>query len=446
MLNESAQKSITGDAAVKIVSSIEASIRDGYLRSGDFLPTVRQLAADLDVSPATVSAAYRTLRTRGLIVADGRRGTRVSPHLAAALSRRPSVSLPANIVNLADGNPDPALLPSMAEALGTIDSSPRLYGQPPAHAELIHLMKRELKVEGVIANDIIVLSGAMEAIDRIVAEHLRPGDRVAVEDPGFTGILDLLVSRGLSLVPVEIDQQGMLPDALETALRSGAKALIVTPRVQSPTGAALSIERARELRRVLKNHTDVLIIHDDHARLITDAPLYTLHDPKSSVSRWTYIHSFSKALNPDLRIAIMTGDDSAISRINRRMLVTERWVSHILQRITHNLLADKSVRKQLKNATVIYNKRREAIIAALKRHDIRALGASGFNIWIPVREETATVQGLAEQRYAVSPGERYRLNTPPGIRVTASRLDEQDAPKFAAALGSVLSPDAIAGV
>src|SRR5690554_5985522 len=137
MLNDPAQKLITGGSAVKIVSSIEKAIRDGRLRSGDSLPTVRRLAADLDVSPATVSAAYRDLRTRGLLVADGRRGTRVSPHLAITPALRPTVALPANAINLADGNPDPDLLPSMASALTIIDPSPRLYGQPPAHGELI---------------------------------------------------------------------------------------------------------------------------------------------------------------------------------------------------------------------------------------------------------------------------------------------------------------------
>ena len=446
MSNEPAQKSITGDAAVKIVFSIEASIRDGNLRSGEFLPTVRQLAANLGVSPATVAAAYRTLRTRGLVVADGRRGTRVSPHLAAALTRRPAVSLPSNIVNLADGNPDPALLPSLAEALRTIDPSSRLYGEPSHHAELVQLMTRELKEEGVVAEQMLVVSGAMEAIDRIAAEHLRPGDRVAVEDPGFTGILDLLVSRGLSLLPVAIDQQGMLPEALEHALRSGAKALIVTPRVQSPVGAAHSADRARDLRRVLKLNSDLLIVQDDHARLITDAPLHTLHDADAPAARWAYIHSFSKALNPDLRMAVMTGDDATMSRINRRMLVTERWVSHILQRVAYALLTDESVRKQLRDAAQTYNTRREALVAALDRHRIHAQGGSGYNVWVPVREETATVQGLAGKRYAVSPGERYRLNTPPGIRITASRLGEKDAPKFAAALAEVLSPADSPGV
>ena len=92
------------------------------------------------------------------------------------------------------------------------------------------------------------------------ARCVRPGDRVAVEDPGFGNIHNLVISHGLSLAPVSIDDEGMLPDALWQACEDGAKALIVTPRAQNPTGAALSAARAVALRTVLRRYPGVLVI------------------------------------------------------------------------------------------------------------------------------------------------------------------------------------------
>lgn len=326
----------------------------------------------------------------------------------------------------------------MAEAVRGIDPSPRLYGIPPHNKQLVRLMTRELNEVGLAAGSMCVVSGALEGIDRVMAEHLRPGDRVAVEDPGFTGILDLLTARGLSLVPVAMDDQGMLPQSLHDALRCGARALVVTPRVQSPTGAALTANRAAELRRELAAEPNLLIVHDDHARLITDSPLHCLHMPKCE--RWAYVHSFSKALNPDLRLAVITGDDTTMSRVSHRMLATERWVSHILQQIALRLLSDQTVRRSLIGATATYDTRRRALLDELAERGIDAHGESGFNVWVRVREETATVQGLASAGWAVSPGERYRLRSGPGIRVTASRLHPNVAVRFAASLAAVLHP------
>src|SRR5262245_35657358 len=120
---------IRGNSAVKIAGSVEASLRAGKLAAGQQLPPVRRLAEALRVSPATVAAAYRALRLRGLVVGQGRRGTRLS-HVP--LASRPRLgTVPAGVRNLADGNPDARLLPSMAAALRRIDPAPLLYGQAP---------------------------------------------------------------------------------------------------------------------------------------------------------------------------------------------------------------------------------------------------------------------------------------------------------------------------
>src|SRR5262249_56385287 len=119
-----------GRTASAIARGVEGAVRDGRLAPGAGLPTVRGLARALAVSPATVAAAYRELRQRGLVLAQGRRGTRVAfrPPLAFP---RPEPLPRSSLRNLAEGNPDPRLLPSMAKALRQVSRRPRLYGEPP---------------------------------------------------------------------------------------------------------------------------------------------------------------------------------------------------------------------------------------------------------------------------------------------------------------------------
>jgi len=426
---------IRGDSAVKISESIEAAVRDGKLKSGDPLPTIRGLARRLSVSPATVAAAYQTLQSRGLVHAQGRRGTCVSARPVHPVALRSIV--PEGTRNLSDGNPDRSLLPPIGELIAGLDTAPRLYGEALQHAGFVELVARDLTACGVAAGGICVVNGAMDGIERILAEHLRCGDKVAVEDPGFGNIFDLVASRGLSLLPMPVDDDGVSPEGLERAIASGAKAMIVTPRAQNPTGAAFSAERVRDLRRTLRKAPDLLVVEDDHASLITDAPLLSLHDARRA--RWAHVRSFSKSLNPDLRLAVVTGDSTTMLRLQDRLLVGERWVSHLLQRIGFALLSDRTVRNHLKAAAQTYADRRNSLLDALKGVGLQAIGRSGYNVWVPVPEETSTVQALAAAGWAVRAGERFRLNAAPAIRVTAATLLPHEAARLAQDLALVLT-------
>jgi DNA-binding transcriptional MocR family regulator len=304
------------------------------------------------------------------------------------------------------------------------------------HAGLIKTMAREMKSDGVAVGQCAVVHGAMDGLDRLFTQHLRAGDCVAVEDPGFTGHHDLIASRGLRLIPVRIDAEGMLPDALERACRDDIRAVLITPRLQSPTGAALTARRARELQRVLRKRPEALIIEDDHASFLTRAEYAPVHERNG---RWAHLRSFSKAFNPDLRLAVMTGDDQTMTSLLDRLIVIERWVSYILQSVANTLLNDSAVRARVLRAGEIYDQRRQVLMDALVALGLKPVGSTGYNIWLPVHEETPTVQGLSQAGWAVAAGERFRLTSPPGIRITASRLDSAMAAKFARAASTVLA-------
>ncbi|HVG22786.1 MAG TPA: aminotransferase class I/II-fold pyridoxal phosphate-dependent enzyme [Thermoanaerobaculia bacterium] len=419
------QNYLSGDSSVNIAVSIESAVVSGKLGSGELLPTVRALATQLRVSPATVAAAYRLLRERGIVVADGRRGTRVRPASPIAVPR--AVPLPDDVVDLSDGNPDPALLPR----LPAVDATQRLYGDELNDPELIELAREQFRADRIDAAHVSVVGGAMDGIERVLREHLRPGDRVAVEDPCFTGILDLLNALSLVAVPVPLDDEGMLPAQLRRAIRS-AQAVIVTPRAQNPTGAAFTSRRARELRTILATKPDLLVIEDDHAGAVAGAPYLSLID--KSRARWAVVRSVSKSLGPDLRTALLASDPHTHARVEGRQTLGARWVSHILQRLVVTLWRDRAPAR----AGRVYSERRTALLRELGARGIPAHATSGLNVWIPVAEESATVQALLHAGWAVRAGERYRIASAPAIRVTIAALEPRDARRFADALARVL--------
>ena len=428
-----------GRTALGIAASIEQALASGKLSDGNRLPPIRELARSLRVSPVTVTAAYRLLRSRGLALGSGRRGTalRARAHLASAVAGA-SRHAPG-LVDLATGNPDPAFLPSIGGALRGVDPDARLYGGALELPALVSFAAAEFASDGTPGGSIAVTSGSLDAIERLLREHARTGDQVAVEDPTFPALLDLLVSLGLVPVPFSIDDDGPRPESLDRALRPGVRAVVLSSRAQNPTGAAINRSRASDLKRILGHRSRPLVIEVDDSAAVSGSPLVTLTQERQ---HWAVVRSTSKWLGPDLRVALVTGDPITIGRLQRRQTISVRWVSHLLQRLTWALWSDPSSGRLFARAAEAYAARRRALIDALAAHDIRALGRSGFNVWIPVREETATVQALADRGWAVAAGERFRLQSPPAIRVTTSALQPEEARQFAADLAMAARPRA----
>ena len=426
------QKYISGRTAVNIARSIETAVGDGKIAAGEQLPPVRALAGRLGVSSATVAAAYRILQERGVTVAAGRRGTRVRPTAPAAPAPPPP---PRGVRDLAAGNPDRALLPDLQRHLRALRIRQRLYDAPLNDADLVTIARRQFRADRVPARDIAIVSGALDGVERVLREQLRPGDRVLVEDPCFTGILDLIAAQALVPVPVAVDDEGVLPDALVRSMR-GASAIIVTPRAQNPTGAAITRSRARRLRTILRTRPDLLVIEDDHAGRVAGAPYVTLVEP--SRERWAVVRSVSKPYGPDLRVALLAGDARTIGAVERRQTIGMRWVSHILQALVASLLTDRKVQRELAVAEKSYAMRRQALIRALASHGIASHGKSGLNVWIPVADESAVMQSLFQAGWAVHAGEAYRIASPPAIRVTISTLTPNDARRFGRDLAAAM--------
>ncbi|MGW3625143.1 aminotransferase class I/II-fold pyridoxal phosphate-dependent enzyme [Streptomyces sp. NPDC000880] len=430
---------IVGRRASEIAASVERAVGAGDLEPGQVLPPMRELATELGVNPNTVASAYRTLRDRGVIETAGRKGSRVRPRPASTARGSIRVDAPPGVRDLGEGNPDPALLPPLGDALAAAArrnaEEPGLYGQAPVDAEFARLARAAMDADGVPAGPVAVTSGSLDAIERVLAAHLKPGDAVAVEDPGWGSTLDLVPALGLKPVPVALDDDGPLPGEVARALAAGARALIVTDRAQNPTGAAVSKARARELRAVLATFPHTLLIEDDHGHAIVDLPLHPLAGVTDS---WAFVRSTAKAYGPDLRVAVLTGDTVTVDRVMGRQRLGPGWVSRLLQRAVVHLWTSGVVDPLV--VAHAYGERRDGLLRALAERGVEAHGRSGMNVWVPVPDETGAVARLLHAGWAVAPGARFRMSAPPGVRLTVSGLAMDDIEKVAEAVATAAGP------
>jgi DNA-binding transcriptional MocR family regulator len=432
-----AQYDITASSASELVRSIEAGVASGALAPGERLPSVRALARELALSPGTVAAGLAELRRRGVVVSEERRGTRIGEGPPISSGRAP-LPVPVGARDLSRGNPDPALLPDLRRTLRALRPAARLYGEPAALPALIELARERLRAGGIPSQSLCVVSGALDGIERVLTAHLRPGDRVAVENPGYAALFDLLRAHGLAMEAVAVDERGMRPRELARALARGARAVVITPRGQNPTGAALDQERASELREVLAGAPSVLVIEDDH---LGDAAGMPLHTTLPGLGPWAATRSVAKELGPDIRLAIVAADARTIARVQGAQQCGPGWVSHILQQLVVSLWGDRAVRESVLRAGAVYGERREGLLACLHALGIHASAACGLNVWVPVADEALVIAAMLQSGWVLAPGEPYRLpGSEPAVRITTATLEHEDAQALAGDLAQALAP------
>lgn len=432
MITEPVQYQISGRDAAGITRSIERGVLRGQLLPGQVVPSVRALARQLEISPTTVAAAYRDLKLRGILVTHDRSRTTVSHR--PALSTRLSPELPDNVVDLATGNPDPALLPHLADAISRLAVPHRLYADDPALPALADLARASLEADGVTSDQLAIVGGGLDGVERLLEVHTRVGDRVIIEDPCYIGTIDLVRTLGLDPVPVAVDDEGLDPGELEEALTGPISAAVITPRAHNPTGAAWSHDRARAIGALLAAQPDVMVIEVDAAGLVSGSAYRHI---AGNQEHWAVVRSLSKALGPDLRVAVVTGDSDTMVRLLGRQRLGTGWTSYVLQQLAADLWQSSLDHGWLDVAAATYQHRRQHLVSALNEHAINAHATSGLNVWIPVDEEVPVVQGLAARGWAVQAGEPFRVRSEPAVRVTIAGLADTAVDQFAADMAEV---------
>lgn len=390
-----------------LVEAMSRLIREGIASPGERLPTVRSVAAALGMGVATVSAAWGRLAEAGMIETRGRAGSFVAVVERRTAARFFRYSRHGEFrLDLSSGLPDPDLIPGLDGLLGRWSALPHpsSYIAEPVIPELEEQIRAGLPYD---PQAVTVVDGALDALDRLLSSWVRLGDRVAVADPGFPPTFDLIEANGGKAVPVELDEEGMVPDSLARALAGRPVAVVVQPRAHNPTGVSMSDPRRRELAEMLLAHPEVVIIEDDHSGPIAASDLVTL--ATDLPDRVVHITSYSKSHGPDLRIASVAGPSDVIDRVVDRRRLGPAWTSRFLQQLLAALLVDPPARRQVEEARKVYSDRRAKLAEALAERGIQTDGRDGLNLWVPVPDEQAALVALASHGIAVAPGRPFQL-------------------------------------
>lgn len=466
-----------GTLIQRIVRAVEAAIVEGRLRPGQALPGSRALAASLGVTRNTAIAALQQLEAEGWLVTEPSRGTFVAerpplpgghrPAPGPKAPASPGFDLPSRLsplsagmlgaINLADGLPDPRLAPTEAlakayqRALRRHGEELLQYGEPMGNRLLRESLAAWISERHGIPvppERILVTRGSRSALSLLGTALLRPGDRVAVEEPGNRGAWDVLGQGGrVELCPVPVDGEGMCPGPLQRLLEgSTLRALYLTPRRQHPTTAAMSSGRARVLLELAAAHR-VAILEDDydgafHYREPRALPLLAL----DGTGQVIHLASLSRLLAPGLRLGYIVAPEGLAERLGRVRQTLEWQGDRVQEWALADLIRDGELSRHLRRVARIYAARRDRLGEGLQRAFPEALAfdlpEGGLAYWLRVGKGidpeawslAAKARGLLlhppRQFFAGSPG--------PFLRMGFAQADEAELDEAVARLKAAL--------
>ena len=456
------------DIAASLYRQLLAAVRDGRLSSGERLPSTRELARSLRLSRGTVASAYERLCAEGVLESRKGSGTYVPAHVTPSRARcaprgqrvaprsvwselPPGVPDPGDVTfDLAGGEPDPRLFPLatwrrlMAETLRPSFITTNPYagtGNPALQSAIASYLGRS---RGVVAqgDDILVTSGSQQAFDLVARVLVAPGDRVAVESPGYSSLVRLWLSHGAVVTGVEVDDEGLVVESLP----DDARVVYVTPSHQFPTGVVMSLPRRVALLEWAAAHGAVIVEDDyDSEFRYADRPL----EPLQSLD-WdgyvVYTGSFSKILSPLLRVGYLVAPASLQPALRRAKQLTDWEGDLATQGALARFIADGDLAAQLRRTTRTYAQRRTTLLAALSDVDELEIVPSVAGLRLATRfrdprvDDVAVCAAAAELGVGVEPlSTRYvGRRGSPGLVLGFGRIDAEQIPTAVSQLAAAI--------
>jgi DNA-binding transcriptional MocR family regulator len=431
-----------------LAAELQRTIEAGTLRPGDRLPSVRQLCRQRRVSPTTVVRAYELLERRGLLESRHRSG-----YFVAAADRRresPARSTPSQrstrvdvselvfhvleaarerrVVPLGSAFPAPELYPwpKLARHLGSsarhMDPWDTVQSLTPGHDELRRQIAQRYLRAGfaVDLDEIVVTSGALEALNLALRTVTRPGDTVAIESPTFYGCLQAIESCGLRAVEIATDpREGIDLGALDAALgKHDVRAVWVMTTLQNPLGATMPDAKKRDLVALLAKHGVPLIEDDVYAELQFGAD--PVQPAKAHDAHGLVLHcgSFAKTLAPGYRVGWVAAGRHAGELARRKITSTLATSLPVQLAIAQMLRPGGGYDAHLARLRAALQAQQAAALRSIRRHfppGIRvARPDGGYFLWIDCGPE---VDALDLHRRASAAG----IGIAPGPMFSARR-------------------------
>ncbi len=429
----------------QVERELRAAVRSGRLPGASALPSTRSLAAALGVSRGIVVEAYEQLVAEGYLTSQPGGTTRVARGASAGPSPMAiPPSRPVDRISFAYGRPDVTQFPrqgwlrSLRHVLNEAPSDRLSYlddrGAPELRAALATYLNR-VRGTAADADRMVICNGFAQGLG-LVTELLKThgARRIALEDPGQRDAVRAATAVGLEIVPIPVDDDGLVVDALG---RVDADAVVLTPAHHFPTGSVLSPAR-RAAVVAWAAAGDRLILEDDY-----DAEFRYDREPIGAIhglapERVIYAGSASKTLAPGLRLGWLIVPARFVEALATLKTATDRGSPSLEQLAFADFLSRGDFDRHLRRMRPIYRARRDALLDALRRHlpDLRPVGASaGLHVvaWLPAGvDESVLVARAGELGVGVDGVTPYRIqhgDAPAGLvfgygAVHESQIDE----------------------
>jgi len=395
------------NVARNLQAQLKAAIVDGRLPLGAQLPATRQARAFFGVSRNTLAEVYDALLNEGYVVARRGAGTFVAETLPKAPSRakrsgarasthrlntfwlRPEVtaamgfwrdppvqptSRRAPAIDLRPALVDSRLFPHeifrrvTAKQLRTLERKPASYRSPQGNQGNYHLrnaITRHIALTRAVAchaDDVLVTSGAQQAFDLLARVLVVPGETVvAVEDPGYPPMRVAFAAAGAKLVPVGVDDEGLMVDRLP----ADVGVICLCPSHQFPLGVTMSARRRRALVEFARRHHAVIVEDDYDGEFRHDSsPLSALRTHEAADVVF-YVGTFSKCMLPTLRLGFLVAPEWAMPTLIAAKNCLDWHCPTPLQRGVAAFIDEGHLTRHVRNMRQLYQRRREHLTQRL---------------------------------------------------------------------------------
>ncbi len=419
----------------QLADSIRTLIARGILQDGQRLPPTRELALQLGLNRATVSAAYGVLESSGVLQGHVGRGSFVSSNSTPTTNRtKTSIDWDAILsplefsagsngadieINLASSRPSPTKFPLgafrklTAEVVESSEAEHVLQlGSPHGYTPLRRYLMQQAQKEGVAraSDDLLMTSGCQQALD-LLARVFFPPDQsrvnqpVILESPVYHGLLRVFSRAGAHLIPVPVDDAGMDPEALESALtHSRPRLVIVTPSFQNPTGVTLTLERRKRIVELAQRTGTVLVENDIYSELrYRGKGLPTLKE-LDETGNVVLLRSYSKVSFPGLRVGWVIGPNPLIARLVESKQVCDLHSDQLSQAVLLRFAQSGELAKHIEKTRAEGVRRLDAALSACEKFlpvgssFTRPDGGMCFWIELPAPLNAENVLSRAEKR------------------------------------------------
>ncbi|WP_210165908.1 aminotransferase class I/II-fold pyridoxal phosphate-dependent enzyme [Devosia soli] len=386
--------------------TIMEMVAEGELSQGMRMPTVREVAGALGMSPAGVAAAWRELVDWRVLETKRRGGTTV---LGPALPRRAtrydvmmkaSEGIPLNLGHL---TPDKSILPPLDRAFAAALRDARVHDAAPA--PISEMLREAVEPNWPFQPGFMMAThGGIAAAELALQTSVRPGDRVIVDSPTVSRILDILESLGARAVPVTYREGGPDLGELRKALAMRPAAFVYQPVGNHPTGWSVTPDWIRQAADLLAE-AHMPIIELVQAPLMHAQPWLSLGTRLPRIV--VHVHAYNFFTGTDLRVGVVGGSDYYIDRMWQKLTFSSGWVSRILQNALAFQLTDPGALNSLRTYVETCRQRHGTMLDSLGRVGFTLPRTDGPTIWLPVPDEYVVTNQLSSRGIVVHPGSYF---------------------------------------